>query len=487
MGYYLSNDEYVIRKHCQMLVDAGIDVLITDITNGITYRDVYLNICRIFREIRNSGEQTPQIAFIANSGSVTTVQKLYDEFYAKNLYPELWFHWKGKPLLLAPSEGLSREILDFFTIRQSWAWSHAPWFGDEPAPWFGDGKDKWPWIDYYPQQPGWHESPDKPEQISVSVASHPMFNIGRSYHDGKQPSPENVRTSEGLHFAEHWERALEVDPEFILICGWNEWIAMRMISKGEGERFAGQLIPKGGSFFVDSCTEEFSRDIEPMKDGYGDAYYYQMTDNIRRYKGARPLPKASDVKTITIDGDFSDWTDVIPEYRDTRGDAYHRNHPGWGRIKAYVNTTGRNDFVTCKVSRDGENIYFYAETDKAITDCKDNNWMLLFIDVDTDHTTGWEGFDYLVNHKVADSKTSMVKKYNGDGKWQKVGMCTYSVKEKQFELAIPRELLGLAETKQLRFNFHWADNTKKLDDINEFAVSGDSAPNRRFNYRYQSN
>ena len=284
MGYYLSNDEYVIRKHCQMLVDAGVDVLITDITNGITYRDVYLNICRIFRDIRNSGEQTPQIAFIANSGSVTTVQKLYDEFYSKSLYPELWFHWKGKPLLLAPSEGLSKEILDFFTIRQSWAWSYAPWFGDKPAPWFGDGKDKWPWIDYYPQQPGWHESPDKPEQISVSVASHPMFNIGRSYHGGKQPSPENVRTSEGLHFAEHWERALEVDPEFILICGWNEWTAMRMISKGEGERFAGQLIPKGGSFFVDSCTEEFSRDIEPMKDGYGDAYYYQMTDNIRRYK-----------------------------------------------------------------------------------------------------------------------------------------------------------------------------------------------------------
>ena len=30
------------------------------------------------------------------------VQTLYDEFYSKRLYPELWFHWKGKPLVLAP-------------------------------------------------------------------------------------------------------------------------------------------------------------------------------------------------------------------------------------------------------------------------------------------------------------------------------------------------------------------------------------------------
>jgi len=45
-GYYLTDDEFVIRKHCQMLVDAGVDVIFFDVTNGLTYRDNYLKICR---------------------------------------------------------------------------------------------------------------------------------------------------------------------------------------------------------------------------------------------------------------------------------------------------------------------------------------------------------------------------------------------------------------------------------------------------------
>ena len=32
-GYYLSDDEAVLRKHAQMLADAGVDVIIFDVTN----------------------------------------------------------------------------------------------------------------------------------------------------------------------------------------------------------------------------------------------------------------------------------------------------------------------------------------------------------------------------------------------------------------------------------------------------------------------
>jgi hypothetical protein len=35
------------------------------------------------------------------------------------------------------------------------------------------------------------------------------------------------------------------------------------------------------------------------------------------------------------------------------------------------------------------------------------------------------------------------------------------------------------------FDFHWADNLQHLGDISEFGLNGDSAPNRRFNYRYE--
>src|SRR4051794_27525066 len=33
LGYYTSDDEFVIRRHAQMLADAGIDVVVFDVTN----------------------------------------------------------------------------------------------------------------------------------------------------------------------------------------------------------------------------------------------------------------------------------------------------------------------------------------------------------------------------------------------------------------------------------------------------------------------
>ena len=54
----------------------------------------------------------------------------------------------------------------------------------------------------------------------------------------------------------------------------------------------------------------------------------------------------------------------------------------------------------------------------------------------------------------------------------------------QLELRIPRSMIGMARTSEVSFDFHWADNIQKPGDIIEFAISGDSAPNRRFNYRY---
>jgi hypothetical protein len=45
------------------------------------------------------------------------------------------------------------------------------------------------------------------------------------------------------------------------------------------------------------------------------------------------------------------------------------------------------------------------------------------------------------------------------------------------EMAVPRKLLGLTGDA-FTFDFHWCDNPTI-----SLCVSGDSAPNRRFNYR----
>ncbi|HEO70701.1 MAG TPA: hypothetical protein ENN80_05510, partial [Candidatus Hydrogenedentes bacterium] len=37
MGYFLSKDPYVVRKDMSMLADAGVDVLVMDVTNAVRY------------------------------------------------------------------------------------------------------------------------------------------------------------------------------------------------------------------------------------------------------------------------------------------------------------------------------------------------------------------------------------------------------------------------------------------------------------------
>jgi len=48
LGYYFSDDAWVIRKHAQMLADADVDVVIFDVTNQTTYKKCYMELCRAF-------------------------------------------------------------------------------------------------------------------------------------------------------------------------------------------------------------------------------------------------------------------------------------------------------------------------------------------------------------------------------------------------------------------------------------------------------
>ncbi|MBN2512490.1 MAG: hypothetical protein JXB18_06090, partial [Sedimentisphaerales bacterium] len=88
-----------------------------------------------------------------------------------------------------------------------------------------------------------------------------------------------------------------------------------------------------------------------------------------------------------------------------------------------------------------------------------------------------------LNRSVSDNGKTTV--YRWDSKqWTKHAEATYQTKDNQMEIAVEREIVGL-QANPLRFDFHWADNMQNTDDITEFAINGDSAPNRRFNYRFQ--
>ena len=473
-GYYRMDDEFVIRKHAQMLSDAGVDVIIFDVTNGLLYEHTYLAICRVYAAMRREGQRTPQIAFIAHAKNDRVVKDLSQKFYGKNLYADLWFQWKGKPLLLSPPEGLTPAETNFFTIRQSWAWTKA-------GGWFGNGRDKWPWLDHTPQGFGWHESPQRPEQVAVATAEHPIGNIGRSFANGQQPPPGETASGVGRYFGEQWQRALAVNPEFVFVTGWNEWVAQRFINEGNHIKLAGRKLAVGETYFVDQYSEEFSRDIEPMTGGHGDNYYYQLANYIRRYKGVRSVPPVES-QPIQLDGKFDDWRDVTPEFRDAVGDPVFRDHPGWKGQPRFSNLTGRNDIVAVKVSRDATNYYFYVRTAAPLTPPGDPHWMLLFIDVDHNAKTGWLGYDFVVNRtKVQSGTTTLERNVGGTYQWGAPVTVQFRYAGNEMELALPRAALGLTN-ESATIDFKWADNIQETGDWSDFTLNGDAAPDDRFNY-----
>jgi hypothetical protein len=470
-GYYLSTDPWVIRRHAMLLSDAGVDTLIFDTTNALTYRDVYMTLCEVFTRMRREGQATPQFAFMVNTQAGRTAQRIYSELYEPNLYPELWFRWQGKPLMICDPEKASPELREFFTLRRA----HWPFEMIDTA-------YAWHWEATYPQPYGYTDDPAVPEQINVSVAQNlrvedgRVTNMsdgnarGRSFHAGRVDRAPGA-VNHGYNFAEQWKRAYELQPPFVMVTGWNEWIAGRW----------GQ--PGGLPVFVDQYDQEHSRDIEAMKGGHGDNYYWQLVEGVRRYKGTPPLPEVSPPVTIRIGDGFEQWRDVRPEFRDHVFETHPRDFEGAGGLR-YTNHTGRNDLMLARVARDDEHVYFYMQTREPITPHTEPNWMWLLIDADQNPATGWEGYDFIVNHTVENDSTTWLERSTGGWEWEKVTRVRYEAGGRELHLAVQRSALGLPQDKPLMLDFKWADNLQNPGDIMDFYVSGDVAPEARFTFRF---
>jgi hypothetical protein len=473
-GYYRSEDPWVIRRHLHLLADAGIDVLILDATNAETYRTVYTALCTEAARIRAEGGQAPKLVFMLNTNARQTARTLYNEFYAPGLSRDSWFHWEGKPMLICDPKEADDDLKAFFTLRRA----HWP-FTMTNTPY------AWHWEATFPQPYGYTTDPKQPEQVNVSVAQNlsakngevsPMSSgqaRGRSFHQGSQSiTPTSV--NHGFNFQEQWERALTLDPPFVMVTGWNEWIAGRW-----GK-------PTEPPLFVDQYDEEFSRDIEPMRGGHGDNYYWQLIANVRRHKGAPALPKASPPRSIRIGRSFDAWRDVTPEFSDHTGETQPRAFPGVGGM-SYTNTSGRNDLRGFKVARDKQKLFFYARTAEPITPSAGTNWMWLFLDVDQDVTTGWAGYDYVLNRTVDPSGKHWLERNTGGWTWDRVAPVEVRVAGNELQCAIPRKALGLKTgVTQTALDFKWADHLQQAGDVMDFYLSGDVAPEGRFNFRYQA-
>lgn len=547
MGYFLSQDEWVIRKDLSMLADAGVDVMILDVTNAVRYWDEWEVIFQTMHKMTAEGNKVPQFCFWAFNGPViTVVQELYNRVYKEKKYSDLWFYWDDKPLLLYNADphhnasggwtenpnpnyyeaaatdhndpnynnpdytqkslkDYTNEVKEFFTLRNMW-WGYYDWGGKR----FIGTEGNWSFGYNLEDERIKRMSPEeliakhngKLEQAAVTPAQHPVtmtenpMGVGKSWtrrfgepqlneYDmpevGYIPYLKQTKHNPvlyGAYFQESWDYALKGDPEFLYINDWNEWTAMKFNTESNVS-WLGRINP---FMFVDQYNMEFNRGIQPMKGGYSDNYYMQMAQNIRRYKGSRPIPEHTGYAECKVDGRFGDWKNNSIEYRDTQGDTFHRDAKGYAGLH-YTNTSGRNDIITSKVAVGAENISFYVETAAKLTAHTDNNWMMLLIDADNNHSTGWHGYDYIINKEVKGERTTTLMQYDSQkGEWSYVADIAMRYADNRLELTIPRKLLNLAEAK-FTLDFKWTDNPAELKDPISLCTDGDTAPNRRFNYR----
>lgn len=499
-GYYQNLDEYVVRKHAEMIADAGVDVIIFDCTNGsYTWQPAYEVLFKVFDEAIKEGVNVPQIAFMlpfaASEEAAVSMRDLYNNIYSQGRYKHLWFMWEGKPLIMAhpqaldESDALDKEISEFFTFREN----NPVYFSENSS----ISKEIWGWCSDYPQAKYGTSLFGNPEQMCVSVAQNAadgqlvaMNNGGNvqgrsftkgdysyTYRKGNEtvtvdPSTENAMLY-GLNFQQQWDYAIKCDPDFIFVTGWNEWIA------GRHDTWQGTE-----NAFPDQFCDEYSRDIEPSAGVMQDHYYYQLCANIRRFKGVGEPMKTVGGQTIDINGADSQWASVTNEYFHYVGSTRNRDADGWVGLH-YTNNTMRNDFRSVKVTHDGENVYFRIETVNDISPYTDTAWMRILIDTDsTGASSNWEGFEYVINSGVASASDLSVGKSTGGWAFEETGKASYAVNGNVMQVSVPRSALGLSAGDEVHFNFKLSDNMQTDGDIMDFYQNGDVAPGGRFMFAY---
>ncbi|MCR5041810.1 MAG: hypothetical protein K6C36_06930 [Clostridia bacterium] len=474
-GYYMTEDEWVIRRHVEMLGFADVDFIVFDTTNRVIFYDQVMKIMSVLEEYIDAGCPAPKVVFYTNTESGATVDELYDRIYSKGAYKKTWFELDGKPLIIDKPGECSPEARDFFTHRVS------QWPLEEQR------EDGFPWMEFIRPQRVYRNKDGAPEIVNVSVAQHPncahsdsaFFGEdgawGRSYHDGRMDIRENA-VQYGFNFAEQWEYALKVDPEMVFVTGWNEWTAGQWrwdrrepftytVSNDEGEfTYYRAGIQEMRAVMCDCCSLEYSRDIEPMKGGYFDNYYMQLVEYIRRYKGGEADP--------TDDGDGLLYTDYpawkLPRDADGNGNTH------------YCAPACVNDIRTMTVRSEGDRVVFTAECAEAIR--PEGNYMRLYVvPVDQEH----------YGSVLAPYKTkTFIFTPDGSARMRLNKQTTaldgvaVSVDGAAIRYEIPKKLLGLPEDGGFALDFKWADGVDG-DTVEDFYLRGDAAPYGRLCYRYR--
>jgi hypothetical protein len=473
-GYYCSDDPWVITRHVELLTTIGIDYLIYDLTNAVIYYDAINALFEVLQKYNDQGFDVPKVAFYTNSYSANTITNCYNTWYKNGLYSDLWFSFNEKPLIIGVSSDLTQSQKDlyynFFDFRES-QW---PYGMDENL------ESGFPWMDWNYPQTNFNGT------MSVSLAQH----MGARMSDGAQSNRGrgfdytkfrnySSKTNTGSNFDGQWNTVytnnldtLKQKINNVFVTGFNEWIAMKL---NDGEN----------SFFVDTFSEEYSRDIEMMKGGYEDNYYLQTADYIKRFKYTDAKHYLYNLNAIDInDSTFLGWNNVTSNFKDFSGDALSRYFRDAGSTKMYTDNSNRNDITDVSITHDSSNLYVKVTTKENITayNGTDKNWMnLLLRTCDTTENT-FAGYNYIINRSPEDEGKTSIEQYSKNS-WTKTSTADYKIYGNTIVYSITLSSLGLTKDN-CYVQFKVADNVTNSDDIMDYYVSGDCAPVGRLSYSY---
>ncbi len=473
-GYYNMQDYWVVERHVQMFIAAGMDFLAVDATNNNIYKEPLSVLLEILETYRAAGYKVPKIMFMTNTRSYERVQQLYDFLYKDGRYRELWFcdtdegrNAEGKPWITMRTDEmvyLPKAVRETFYIRAS-QWPNEPF------------KDNgFPWIEFTRPQPvhngvisvsvaqnaGMHMSDSVQYEESPNGIDYYNKNWGRGYTSADKNSKDRV--AEGANFQEQWNVALASDARIVILTEWNEWSALKLATEVEG---VGNTV-----VFFDCATPEFSRDIEPISGFYGDNFYMQMIRNMRLFKGEQGDGIAVEEAELSASSILGAWSGVTSGVADFAGKKT-RSFINSDGSDVYMNDSKRNDITEIRVAEDAENVYLLLTAAEDITKPSDANWMNVWLKTQS----GTEGYDYVIN-KSRSENYAFIERL-GDSV-QKVGDARTLVSGKYMQLCIPKEAIGNAPSFELKVT----DNVDFSSDVMLLYTQGDSAPYGRLNYKF---
>ncbi len=481
-GYYNSADEWVIRRQIGMLTTAGIDFIVFDLTNRVTYRQVYEKVLRVIEEFIDRGWSPPRVVFYTHSRSFETTWQLFDDLYKPGLYPRAWYRVGGKPMIIAYTreeddiaEAVSRKDTVYRPLSYSQELKNFFYFKKPQWPSDPVYEDGFPWVEWsYPQ-------PLHGNIMNVSVASHPQVPMSRSLTSGwvnwgRGWDPETLQNRKedvdiGGFFQKQWGHALKVDPDTIFIGGWNEWIAYKQ--------------PYGDEYMLcDAADKEYSRDIEPMRGGYEDAFYIQMIQNIRKYKGLPDTHLPYGATTINMAGGVGQWAQVKAIYQNLDPVAEGRDHFGATRKLTYTLAPPANNLLEVRVAHDAGYFYFLVKTEAYFIErANAGSGFQLLLGRNTPGLKGWNGYEYCIEPGYNGAGATISRLDTGYRKTA-IGKADLSIKGNLLQLRIPRQAIQASEgIKQIYFKV--ADGVTRPSDIMDYYVTGSVLPMGRLSYSYR--